>query len=175
MLRLKPYPWYPILAGLVLLLGAGSADAQLPGFEPPHPINETNRSRYSSAIERAARRQRLDPALVHAVISAESGYNPRAVSSKGAMGLMQLMPATARLYGVDDPFDPVANIEAGTRYLRRMVDRFKNLSLALAAYNAGPGAVARYRNTIPPYLETRRYVVRVTNFYIHYRQAARRR
>lgn len=166
-------PLWGLLA-LVLVLAGPPAEAQLPGFEPPHPINQANRSRYTPAIERAAKRQRLDPALIHAVISAESGYNPRAVSPKGAMGLMQLMPATAQLYGVEDPFDPVANIEAGSRYLRRMVDRFHNLSLALAAYNAGPGAVARYRNTIPPYMETRRYVVRVTNFYIHYRQAARR-
>ncbi len=151
-----------------------AADAAAPRptlvVKPPLKVNQANRQRYAAHITRIAREHHLDPALIHAVISVESGYNPRAVSHKGAMGLMQLMPGTASLYGIDDPFDPVANIRGGVRYLRALMQRFRNISLALAAYNAGPEVVVRYRNTIPPYQETRKYVVRVLNFYMHYRQ-----
>jgi soluble lytic murein transglycosylase-like protein len=109
-------------------------------------------------------RHALDPDLVRAVIRVESGWNPRAVSRKGAMGLMQLMPATAAEYGVADPFDPDENIRAGVAYLRRLVDRFDGkMELALAAYNAGPGAVEKYRRTVPPYRETRTYVKRLVS------------
>jgi len=112
-------------------------------------------------VNASARRYRLDPKLVHAVIRAESAYNPRAVSAKGAIGLMQLMPATARELSVGDPFDPAANIDGGSNYLRRMLDRFNgSLELALAGYNAGPEAVRRFGG-VPPYAETRRYVQRV--------------
>ena len=138
-------------------------------LKQPHKINQANKKRYSPDIQRIAKKYRLDPALIHAVISAESGYNPNAVSSKGAIGLMQLMPATARRFGVD-PYNPVANITGGARYLRLLLNRFKNISLVLAAYNAGEGAVKRYRNTIPPYPETRRFVVRVIHFYMYYRR-----
>lgn len=112
-------------------------------------------------IEDVALRYRVSPRLVVAVISVESEFNPRAVSRKGARGLMQLMPATASSLSVEDSFDPMENIEAGVRHLRRLIDRFDNdLPLALAAYNAGERAVIVHRG-IPPYRETRRYVVRV--------------
>jgi soluble lytic murein transglycosylase-like protein len=111
-------------------------------------------------VEEAARRYGLDPALVDAVVRAESGYDPSATSPAGAMGLMQLMPATARALGVADPYDPVQNVHGGVRYLRGLVDRFGDVTLALAAYNAGPGAVARHGG-VPPYPETRAYVERV--------------
>ena len=106
----------------------------------------------------------LEPALLHAVISAESAYNPQARSPKGARGLMQLMPDTARRFGVSDPDDPTENLHGGARYLRWLLDSFTDLRLALAAYNAGEGAVQRYGNAIPPYPETRTYVRRVIEF-----------
>lgn len=118
----------------------------------------------SNLVDRVARVHRVEPELLHAVIAAESGYASRAVSSRGAQGLMQLMPATARDYGVTDPFDPLQNLDAGARHLRRLLDRFgQDTSLALAAYNAGPEAVARHRGRIPPYAETMAYVPRVLN------------
>lgn len=137
----------------------------------PFKINQANRRRFAPHIDRIARKHRLDPDLIHAVISVESGFNPRAVSHAGAMGLMQLMPATARRYGVDDPYDPIANISGGVRHLRFLLDKFRNISLALAAYNAGANAVMRHRRSIPPYLETRMYVVRVIHFYMHYKNS----
>lgn len=112
-------------------------------------------------VGRYAERHRLEPKLVRAVIQVESGYNAAAQSVKGAMGLMQLMPGTARELGVDEPYDPEQNIRGGTSYLRQMLDRFEeNLVHALAGYNAGPDAVVRYGG-VPPYAETRAYVERV--------------
>jgi len=99
---------------------------------------------------------------VRAVVQVESGYNPWATSSKGAVGLMQLMPATIRQFGVNNPFDPLENIRAGVKYLRQLLDRYSdNEVLALAAYNAGPGAVDRHGQAVPPYKETRDYVKKV--------------
>ena len=113
----------------------------------------------------AARRHGLDPDLVVAVAAVESGFRPTAVSPKGAQGVMQLMPGTARDLGVSDPLDPAANVDAGTRYLRDLLARFDgDLSKALAAYNAGPGAVARHQG-VPPYRETRDYVKKVLRRY----------
>lgn len=136
----------------------------------PFPINHANRRRFSRDVARIAQQYRLDPALIHAVISAESGFNPTAVSPAGAIGLMQLMPATAERYRIADPFDPIANIEGGVRHLRFLLDKFKTIRLALAAYNAGAAAIAR--NTPPDYLETRRYVIRVLHFYMLYKKEA---
>jgi soluble lytic murein transglycosylase-like protein len=119
--------------------------------------------RLHAAVVDHAARHALDPDLVRAVIRVESGWNPRAVSRKGAMGLMQLMPATAAEYRVADPFDPDENIRAGVAYLRRLIDRFGKTELALAAYNAGPGAVEKYHRTVPPYRETQSYVKRIVS------------
>jgi len=116
-------------------------------------------------IERHSLAQNLDPKLVRALIQAESGYNRRALSNKGAMGLMQLMPTTASLLRVRDPWDAEENVRGGTAYLRQLLDRFQGrLEWAVAAYNAGPGAVERHRG-IPPYRETREYVRRVLALY----------
>jgi len=114
---------------------------------------------YDPLVQALSRAHGVDPTLVHAVIAVESSYEPRARSPKGAMGLMQLMPATARQYEVRDPYDPAANIEAGTRHLRSLLDHFP-LALALAAYNAGESAVQRFGG-VPPFPETRAYVARV--------------
>lgn len=112
-------------------------------------------------ITEASEKHRIDRALIESVIKAESAYNPRAVSPKGARGLMQLMPATAAELGVSDAFDPQANIEAGTRYLQQLLVKYnRDLAKALAAYNAGPHRVTQY-NGVPPYRETHAYVVKV--------------
>ncbi|MCZ2077088.1 MAG: lytic transglycosylase domain-containing protein [Bryobacteraceae bacterium] len=112
-------------------------------------------------VELTAAKYDLDPLLVHSVIQAESNYDPFAVSPKGAQGLMQLMPATAKRFGVQNAFRAEQNIEGGVRYLRYLHDLFRNPTLALAAYNAGEGAVWKYNNTVPPYAETQSYVRRV--------------
>ena len=114
-----------------------------------------------------AAENRVSPALVKAVIAAESSFDQLAVSAKGAQGLMQLMPATAAELGVTDAFSADQNVAGGARYLREMLDRYDDLGSAIAAYNAGPTAVDRYRG-IPPYPETRDYVKRVLTYYRHY-------
>ena len=117
---------------------------------------------FDDAIEEHAGAQGVSPELVRAVIQVESGFNSKAVSPKGAMGLMQLMPATARELGVSNPFHPDENIRGGVAYLRQLLDRYdSNVELALAAYNAGPASVARY-GAVPPYRETQAYVKKVT-------------
>jgi soluble lytic murein transglycosylase-like protein len=149
------------------------APDEVPYPEPPTPASKpdvvlpndetdaaaANPLAFTPIIERASARHGVDPRLVRAVIQVESAYQPRARSRKGAMGLMQLMPETARLYEVADPYDPAANIDAGTRHLRALLDRF-DLARALAAYNAGTAAVERFRG-IPPFPETRTYVSRI--------------
>ena len=117
------------------------------------------RTAFDPIIESAATRHGVDAHIVKAVIQVESSFQPRARSSKGAMGLMQLMPTTARQYKARNPYDPTSNIEAGTKYLKRLLDEFE-LPLALAAYNAGEGAVRRFGG-IPPYAETQAYVSKI--------------
>ena len=118
---------------------------------------------FEPLIREHASRQGIRADLVRAVIQVESAFNPRAVSPKGAMGLMQLMPATAARFGVRDPFNAAENIRAGVTYLRQLLDRYDdNEQLALAAYNAGPGAVDKYGSKIPPYKETQNYVLKIT-------------
>jgi soluble lytic murein transglycosylase-like protein len=119
-------------------------------------------SRFDTIIEEHASKQGLRLELVRAVIQVESAYNPRATSPKGAMGLMQLMPGTARELGVRDAYDPEDNIRGGTKYLRQLLDKYRgNEDLALAAYNAGSGAVDKYGQKVPPYRETKEYVRKV--------------
>jgi soluble lytic murein transglycosylase-like protein len=130
---------------------------------------------YANMIEGAARANGLEPALVRAVLVAESGGDPHAISRRGARGLMQLMPATARRYGVRDVFDPEQNIRAGSHYLRDLIDRYSSdLELVLAAYNAGPAAVDQHGGSIPPIKETLQYVPRVLQIYEHLRDLARK-
>jgi soluble lytic murein transglycosylase-like protein len=121
---------------------------------------------FDREIAAVAKSSLVEAALLHAVISVESNYNPRAVSRKGAMGLMQLMPSTARAMGVTDPMDALQNIRGGARYLRSLLDRYAdNKTLALAAYNAGPGAVPTQGSGIPQIAETRNYVPAVLHHY----------
>jgi soluble lytic murein transglycosylase-like protein len=123
-------------------------------------------AQYDPIIETAATANAVEPDLLRAVIVVESGFNARARSKKGAVGLMQLMPATARQYGASNVYDPKQNVHAGARYLRSLIDRYgKDLKLALAAYNAGEDAVDRNGGRIPPYRETQAYVPRVLKIF----------
>jgi hypothetical protein len=138
----------------------------------PQPLNQTGSQSalipdtpISSLIDKAAQEHGMDPKLVRLVVQKESNFNPQAVSPKGAMGLMQLMPGTASLLGVQDPFNPAQNIDGGVRYLKECLQRFdNNVSLALAAYNAGPGNVDKYQG-VPPFAETRQYVANIIQEY----------
>jgi hypothetical protein len=137
-------------------------------------VSSSDETQYDNLIRREAERNNIDPALVKAVIKAESGYNSRDVSCKGACGLMQLMPKTAKGLGVKKIFSPQENIAAGTRFLRYMIDAFDgDLEMGLAAYNAGAGAVKKY-GTVPPYKETKNYVNNVFRFYRRYGNSGRK-
>jgi soluble lytic murein transglycosylase len=136
----------------------------------PRPHVRVPRERdYDRLIVQVAARHRVQPGLVKAVIAAESNFMPNAVSRVGAQGLMQLMPATAEALGVERPFGIIENMDGGVRYLRAMLDRYGDLTRALAAYNAGPSAVDLYRG-VPPYPETQAYVKRVLEYYRGYRR-----
>jgi Transglycosylase SLT domain len=128
---------------------------------PMAPVQTVSEVPYGAIIDKFAAEQGVDAKLVRALVQVESAYEPRARSPKGAMGLTQLMPATARQYGVADPYDPTSNIEAGIKHLKSLLQRFpRSVALALAAYNAGEAAVLRF-HAIPPYAETRNYVSRI--------------
>jgi soluble lytic murein transglycosylase-like protein len=147
--------------------GAAKVKGKLAAQDPNYSRAAGNRSVSAAEIDRyineAAARHHVDPNLVRALVKVESNFNPQAVSSKGAMGLMQLMPETARMYDVRNPFDAAQNVDAGVRHLKGLLENFGgNVSLSLAAYNAGQGAVERNRG-IPPYTETRNYVKRITS------------
>ena len=145
----------------------GPDEVPYPEDEPPAPIATPVAAQeptpYGDIIDRVATEQGVDAKLVRALIKVESAYQPRARSRKGAMGLMQLMPETARQYAVADPYEPVSNIEAGIKHLRGLLDRYPR-DLALAAYNAGEAAVQRFRG-MPPYPETRLYVSRILDLF----------
>jgi hypothetical protein len=144
---------------------SASADANV-----PEPDAEPTQPPYDHYIMRAADAYQVDPTLIKAVIMAESSYNPRAVSYRGAKGLMQLMPGTAKSLGVAEPFDPALNIDGGVRYLRQLLDRFEGeVDLALAAYNAGSRYVRKY-NGVPPFRATRQYIKKVLELQKKYQQ-----
>ena len=135
-------------------------------FEPlPEPAPLSDKTPFQRIIRAAAERYGVDADLIHCVIAVESNFDPKAVSSKNARGLMQLLPQTAALLGVKDVFDPEQNIDGGTRYLRDLLKKYSNLTLALAAYNAGPQRVDQYGRRVPPYLETMKYVQRIAKNY----------
>jgi hypothetical protein len=143
-------------------------------ISPSAPSSQSVESRVMALaplVDEAARNTNLDSALLMAVIETESGGNPQAVSSKGASGLMQLMPETGARHGATNLFDPRQNIAAGARYLGRLLRQFGDVQLALAAYNAGEGAVRKYGDQIPPYAETMKYVPKVMSRYLRYRSA----
>jgi soluble lytic murein transglycosylase-like protein len=143
------------------------------GTAAPHPPTAPSRQQLAAAISAAARESGIDRSLLHAVVQTESDFNTRAVSPKGALGLMQLMPDTARRYGVTDPMDAAQNLRGGARHLRDLLQMFSNnLELALAAYNAGAGSVMAHGRRVPPYVETLRYVPTVLRNYEQQRRIA---
>ena len=163
------YAWRDANGNLVLSDKAKDPSARTYSISPAvNTVVRTTRplskraAQFQSLIEEHASLNQVSTDLVRALIQAESAFNPRAVSPKGALGLMQLMPATAAEYGVSDPFNPVENVRAGVKYLKRLLEGYDgNVELALAAYNAGPGAVKKYGGKVPPYRETRNYVSRI--------------
>lgn len=165
------YSWTDASGNLVVSNVAPGTNMGIASYEVPAADTAIRTTRYvapeksrsfDDLIDRHASRQGVRKDLVRAVIQVESGFNPRAVSNKGAVGLMQLMPGTARQLGVANPFDPSENVRGGVAYLRQLLDRYDgDERLALAAYNAGPGAVDSHGQTVPPYRETRDYVSKV--------------
>jgi soluble lytic murein transglycosylase-like protein len=164
------YSWRDANGTLVMSAAKPEAGTEtrtfsVPGAESVRSTRQVEvryRAEYDKLIDSAAKASNLRPDLVRAVIQVESGFDARARSSKGAMGLMQLMPATAASLGVQNPYNPEENIRGGTAYLRQLLDKYgDNEELALAAYNAGPDAVDRYGYQVPPYRETREYVSKV--------------
>src|SRR5271156_4455500 len=164
--RFKPVP----TSGAVMLAARSAAsevNTYLDGKSQAHQtLNRSfTQGDIDAAIDQAAARHNVDPSLVRSVVKVESNFNPNAVSRKGAMGLMQLMPATARSLNVSNPFDPQQNVDAGVRHLKKLLESYGgDVRLSLAAYNAGAGAVARSAG-IPRYAETRNYVRRITDLY----------
>ncbi|MDC7709190.1 lytic transglycosylase domain-containing protein [Vogesella indigofera] len=137
----------------------------VPAVKTP-AYNRQQAALFNKLIHQVAREHQLDPQLLHAIVTVESGYNPGATSPKGAQGLMQLMPDTAARFGVRNRADPLQSLRGGARYLRFLQGYFKqDMTLVIAAYNAGEGAVGKYRNTVPPYRETRDYVAKVLASY----------
>ncbi len=165
------YSWVDANGSLVVSNVAPGTNMGIASYAVPETTGEIRATRYvapgksrtfDDVIDEHASRQGVRKDLVRAVIQVESGFNPRAISNKGAMGLMQLMPATARELGVRNPMDPSENVRGGVAYLRQLLDRYNgDERLALAAYNAGPGAVDSHGQTVPPYTETRSYVSKV--------------
>jgi soluble lytic murein transglycosylase-like protein len=148
------------------LPGAQRSNSAGPTAVQPHSDRTYRPRPFNAEVEAAAFAAGIDPALVHAVIDVESAYNPLALSSKGAVGLMQVMPTTGKRYGVTNLFDPPANLHAGAGHLSDLLRMFDGqLTLALAAYNAGEGAVLKYGRRMPPYPETVQYVPRVIKRY----------
>ncbi len=164
--RFKPVP----TSGAVMRAARSAAsevNTYLDGKAQSHQIlnRAFTQEDIDAAIAQAAARHNVDPSLVRSVVKVESDFNPNAVSRKGAMGLMQLMPSTARSLNVSNPFDPQQNVDAGVRHLRALLDNYRgNVSLSLAAYNAGTGAVSRSAG-VPRFRETQNYVRRITNLY----------
>ncbi len=148
----------------LLLPGGGFARVaaeQVARYEPEEALPQPAATPVDQLIEKASTKHGVEAALIRSVIAAESSFDPQAVSRKNAMGLMQLMPQTARKFSLLNPYDPAENIDAGTRYLKALLERYRHdIFLALAAYNAGPEKVDAYR-TVPPYPETQNYVMRV--------------
>lgn len=144
--------------------GAPSFDAILGQVSGEKANQKEVTGQLAEQIQEKANQYNLDPNLVKAVVQAESGFNPKAVSKTGAMGLMQLMPGTAQELGVTNAFDPEQNLDGGVRYLKGLMGKYNSLPKAVAAYNAGPGAVDKY-NGVPPYAETQAYTRRVLSLY----------
>ena len=162
------YAWRDASGNLVLSDRAKDPSAKTYGVAPTRTAFRTTKplsrraTQYQSLIEEHASLNAISADLVRAVIQAESAFNPRALSPKGAMGLMQLMPDTAAEFGVRDPYNPGENVRAGVRYLKQLLDKYDGrVELALAAYNAGPGAVKKYGGKVPPYRETQNYVAKI--------------
>jgi soluble lytic murein transglycosylase-like protein len=143
-----------------------------PAVTEKRTATEEKRARYATLIQKAAEISSVPAALIEAVITAESAFNPLAISRTGAVGLMQLMPATAKRFGVTDRTDPEQNILGGAKYLKFLLAKFDDQKLAIAAYNAGEGNVKKHGNKIPPFAETQKYVPKVLAFYEKYSQEA---